>query len=65
MDYIRDGQGSIVSYYVLTKTHGGKALFDPEDPSDTKYYAAVATQFQEFRPRIHTDRYSAMYRCRP
>ena len=25
MDYIRDGQGSIVSYYVLTKTHGGKA----------------------------------------
>ena len=50
MDYIPDGQGSIVSYYVLTKTHGGKALFDPEDPSDTKYYAAVATQFQEFRP---------------
>ena len=35
---------------MLTKTHGGKALFDPEDPSDTKYYAAVATQFQEFRP---------------
>lgn len=50
MEYIRDGKGSIVSYYVLTKTLGGKSLFNPEDPSDAKYYAAVATQFQEFRP---------------
>ncbi len=49
-EYIRDGKGSIVSYYVLTKTNGRNLLFNPEDPEDARYYAAVATQFMQYRP---------------
>lgn len=48
--YIKDGQGSIVGYYVLTKIFGDKPLYDPSDREDAKYYAAVATQFGQFRP---------------
>lgn len=48
--YIKDGEGSIVSYYVLTKFVGNKPLYDPTDPTDMKYYAAVATQFDQYRP---------------
>lgn len=46
--YMRDGQGSIVSYYILTKLIGDKALFDPEN--DYKYFAAVANGFKQLRP---------------
>lgn len=48
--YIKEGQGSIVSYYILTKFIDGKPLFDPEDAQDAKYYAAVATQYENYRP---------------
>lgn len=48
--YIMPGNGSIVSYYVLTKFYDGKPLYDPADPQDAKYYAAVATQFENYRP---------------
>ena len=48
--YIKDGQGSILSYYVLTKIVNGAPLYDPADGEDAKYYAAVATQFQNYRP---------------
>lgn len=48
--YIRDGQGSILGYYVLTKFVDGKPLYDPADGEDAKYYAAVATQFDNYRP---------------
>lgn len=48
--YIKDSKGSIVSYYVLTKFYDGKPLYDPADHTDTKYYAAVATQFDQYRP---------------
>lgn len=48
--YIKDGRGSIVGYYVLTKIYGNKPLYDPADKEDAKYYAAVATQFDQFRP---------------
>lgn len=48
--YIKDGKGSIVSYYVLTKYFNGKPLYDPSDHEDAKYYAAVATQFDNYRP---------------
>lgn len=48
--YIRDGRGSILGYYVLTKFVDGKPLYDPADMEDAKYYAAVATQFDNFRP---------------
>lgn len=48
--YIKDGQGSILGYYVLTKIHNGKPLYNPADPQDVKYYTAVATQFDQFKP---------------
>lgn len=48
--YIQNGKGSIVSYYVLTKFFDNKPLYNPENPEDAKYYAAVATQFDNYRP---------------
>lgn len=48
--YMRGSRGGIVSYYALTKTVGGKPLYDPADETDVKYYAAVATAFRQFRP---------------
>lgn len=48
--YIKEGQGSILSYYVLTKFFDDKPLFDPTDANDSKYYSAVATQFANYRP---------------
>lgn len=48
--YIKDGEGSILSYYVLTKFYNDKPLYDPSDPQDVKYYSAVATQFDNYRP---------------
>lgn len=49
-NYLRDSQGSVTAYYILTKTIGGKPLFNPSDDSDYPYFAAVATAFKEFRP---------------
>ena len=46
--YMRDAQGSIVSYYILTKVRDNKALFDPDE--DYKYFAAVATGYKAVRP---------------
>lgn len=47
-EYLQDAKGSVVSYYILTKTVGNKPLFDA--PEDVKYFAAVATSFRQFRP---------------
>ena len=49
-EIIKDGQASIVSYYVLNKTIGGKYLFDPTDPFDIRIYAAVATAYKQYKP---------------
>lgn len=49
-NYMKDSRGSILSYYILTKTLNGKLLYDPEDNMDRKYFAAVATGFKELRP---------------
>lgn len=50
-EYIREGHGNILSYYVLTKVlPDGRLLFNPESPSDARYFAAVATQMAEYRP---------------
>lgn len=46
--YIKDSQASVVSYYVLTKTIDGHALYDSAD--DYKYFAAVATSYKQYRP---------------
>lgn len=48
--YIRGTQGNLMSYYVLTKSVGGRLLFDPGDSEDVKYYSAVATAFKQYRP---------------
>ncbi len=47
--YMRDTQGSIVSYYILTKIRDNKPLFDTATQG-YKYFAAVATGFKELRP---------------
>lgn len=54
--YLHDSKGGILSYYILTKTIDGKPLYDPTDPTDARYFAAVATSFDQFRPNDpHTD----------
>lgn len=49
-NYIKDFQGSILSFYILTKIVDGKPLYDPSDKTDSKYFAAVATGFKSARP---------------
>lgn len=49
-NYLQNSRGSIVSYYVLTKTVGGHPLFDPADPDAVKYFGAVASSFKQYRP---------------
>lgn len=48
--YLKDSHGGIIGYYVLTKVVDGKPLYDPADPTDAKYFGAVATALSEFRP---------------
>ena len=48
--YLKDSKGGIIGYYVLTKIVDGKPLYDPESVEDAKYYTAVATAFEQFRP---------------
>ncbi|MBO5443866.1 MAG: DUF4369 domain-containing protein [Muribaculaceae bacterium] len=48
-EYLHDARGAIMSYYILTKTVGGKPLFDPST-TDFRYIAAVANSFKNFRP---------------
>lgn len=48
--YLRDGHGSVTSYYILTKTIDGRPLFDPSDGADYGYFSAVATAFRQYRP---------------
>lgn len=48
--YLKDARGGIISYYVLTKVVGDKPLYDIQDVNDTKYYAAVATAYEQYRP---------------
>ena len=49
-NYMKDFQGSVLSFYILTKTIDGKPLYNPADKNDIKYFAAVATGFQSARP---------------
>lgn len=48
--YMKDSPGSIISFYILTKTINGNPLYDPSDYSDSKYFGAVATGFKSHRP---------------
>lgn len=47
-EFLKDARGSVVSYYILTKTIGGRALYEHAD--DYRYFAAVATSFRQYRP---------------
>ncbi len=47
--YMHESKGNILSYYILTKTVGGKALFDPTT-EDYKYITAVANNFHQYNP---------------
>lgn len=48
--FLQDSRGSVMSYYVLTKTVGNLPLFDPAAREDAAFFAAVATAFKEYRP---------------
>lgn len=48
--YLAPAKGNIVSYYILTKSFGDRPLYDPQNTADAKYYAAVATAYEQFRP---------------
>ncbi len=49
--YIQNEQGSLVSYYILTRTlNDDRPLFDPADSADLGIFAAVATAFKEYHP---------------
>lgn len=49
-NYIKDSQGSIISFYILTKTIDGRPLYSPTDPEDRKYFVAVATGYKTANP---------------
>ncbi|MCM1490754.1 MAG: DUF4369 domain-containing protein [Muribaculum sp.] len=48
-EYLQDARGAVISYYILTKTIGNKALYDPTT-SDYKYIQAVANSYNQFNP---------------
>lgn len=48
-NYMHDGRGNVMTYYILTKTVGDRALFDPST-EDFRYIVAVANNYQQFRP---------------
>lgn len=49
-EYLVPAQGSLVSYYILTKTRDGKPIYSVSDTEDAKYFAAVATAFEQYKP---------------
>lgn len=49
-NYMKDAPGSIVSFYILTKTINDRPLYNLAEPGDRKYFAAVATGFKSTRP---------------
>lgn len=49
-NYMKDFQGSILGFYILTKTVDGQPLYNPSDKNDGKYFSAVATGFKSMRP---------------
>ncbi len=49
-NYMYRNPGSVVTYYILTKTRGDQPLFDPQSDEDYKYFAAVATGYKQLRP---------------
>lgn len=53
-EYMHDGKGNVMSYYILTKTIGNQPLFDPTT-EDFRYIVAVANNYDHYRPEdAHT-----------
>lgn len=48
--YMKDFPGSIINFYILTKTINGKPLYDTMDPDDWKYFGAAANGFKTAKP---------------
>lgn len=49
--YLQNAKGSVVAYYILTRTPDGRTpLFNPDDKGDLRIFSAVATAFKEHRP---------------
>lgn len=49
-NYMKDAPGSILGYYILTKTVDGKPLYDASYPADRKYFSAVANGYMSNNP---------------
>lgn len=49
-NYMSADPASIVNFYILTKIIDGTPLYNPSNPSDRKYFAAVATGYKTLRP---------------
>lgn len=49
-EYIHGAKGSILSWYIVTKTMGGAPLFSYTNPEDAGYLAAIATDYRQFAP---------------
>lgn len=48
-EYLQDARGSIISYYILTKTIGNKTLYNPTT-NDYRYFQAIANSYNQFKP---------------
>lgn len=48
--FMKDAPGSIVSFYILTKTVNGIPIYDTSLPNDRKYFGAVANGFKTMKP---------------
>lgn len=49
-EFIAPSQGNLAGYYIITKTYNGKPIFNIDNADDAKYFAAVATAFEQFKP---------------
>ena len=49
-NFMKDFPGSVLNYYILTKSVNNNQLYNPNDRVDLKYFAAVATGFKSMRP---------------
>lgn len=48
--YVIGDSSTVIAYYVLNKSVGGKPLFNPADSFDSRIYGAVAQNFDTYRP---------------
>ncbi len=49
-DFITADTTAIISYYIINKSLGDKAIFNPSDAFDNRIYGAAAQVFANFRP---------------